>query len=185
MFGFDSTFGAQSKVNVDLSATVKVGSGLGIASPLAVMHDDELVAGFKASQSDGGIGWEVETAPTLAAASSALEPTVFVKGKRASSPTDDETWRDGGPAPTLNAFDNGSESRATVAIAASTVIRRLTPLECERLMGWPDDHTRWRADGTELSDSARYRMCGNGVASPVARYVAACINRALEQEGQP
>ncbi len=149
MFGFDSTFGAQSKVNVDLSATVKVGSGLGIASPPAVMHD---------------------------------EPAVFVKGKRASSPTDDETWHNGGPAPTLNAFDNGSESRATVA---STVIRRLTPLECERLMGWPDDHTRWRADGTEVSDSARYRMCGNGVASPVAHYVAACINRALEQEGQP
>jgi site-specific DNA-cytosine methylase len=49
-------------------------------------------------------------------------------------------------------------------------------------MGWPDDHTRWRADGTEVSDSARYRMCGNGVASPVAHYVAACINRALEQE---
>jgi hypothetical protein len=36
-----------------------------------------------------------------------------------------------------------------------------------------------------VSDSARYRMCGNGVASPVAHYVAACINRALEQEGQP
>jgi DNA (cytosine-5)-methyltransferase 1 len=170
VYGFDSTFGAQSKVNVDLSATVKVGSGLGIASPPAVMHD---------------------------------EPTVFVKGKRASSPTDDETWHDGGPAPTLKAFDNGSESRATVAIAENqrgelvetdvahalqtggTVIRRLTPLECERLMGWPDDHTRWRADGTEVSDSARYRMCGNGVASPVAHYVAACINRALEQEGQP
>jgi DNA (cytosine-5)-methyltransferase 1 len=144
------------------------------------------------------------------------QPTVFVKGKRASSPTDDETWHDGGPAPTLNAFDNGSESRATVAIAENqrgelvktdvahalqtgggkpgqgfaaarqgTVIRRLTPLECERLMGWPDDHTRWRSDGTEVSDSARYRMCGNGVASPVAHYVAACINRALEQEGQP
>jgi len=88
-------------------------------------------------------------------------------------------------SPTLNAFDNGTESRATVTITTGTVVRRLTPLECERLMGWSDDHTRWRADGTEVSDSARYRMCGNGVASPVAHYVAACINRALEQEAQP
>ncbi len=50
-------------------------------------------------------------------------------------------------------------------------VRRLTPLECERLMGWPDDHTRWTADGTELADSHRYRMCGNGVVSEVARWV--------------
>jgi DNA (cytosine-5)-methyltransferase 1 len=79
----------------------------------------------------------------------------------------------------------GKPGSGFAAARQGTVIRRLTPLECERLMGWPDDHTRWRADGTEVSDSARYRMCGNGVASPVAHYVAACINQALEQEGQP
>lgn len=51
-------------------------------------------------------------------------------------------------------------------------VRRLTPRECERLMGWPDDHTRWDADGNDLPDSARYRMCGNGVAAPVAKWIA-------------
>lgn len=50
--------------------------------------------------------------------------------------------------------------------------RRLTPRECERLMGWPDDHTRWAADGREIADNTRYRMCGNGVAAPVAEWVA-------------
>jgi len=50
-------------------------------------------------------------------------------------------------------------------------VRRLTPLECERLMGWPDDHTRWADDDSEIADSHRYRMCGNGVASPVAQWV--------------
>jgi DNA (cytosine-5)-methyltransferase 1 len=69
-----------------------------------------------------------------------------------------------------------------MGIATSTVIRRLTPLECERLMGWPDDHTRWRADGTEQADSVRYRQCGNGVASPVATWIADMINQALEAE---
>jgi site-specific DNA-cytosine methylase len=54
--------------------------------------------------------------------------------------------------------------------------RRLTPLECERLMGWADD---WTADGVKsdgtvyaLSDTARYRLCGNGVGSPVAQWIA-------------
>ena len=110
------------------------------------------------------------------------DPLPFSKAGRARSVDDGETWVPGEVSPTLNACDNGTESRATVTIATGTVVRRLTPLECERLMGWPDEHTRWRADGTEVSDSARYRMCGNGVASPVAAYVAACINRALEQE---
>ena len=53
-----------------------------------------------------------------------------------------------------------------------TGVRRLTPLECERLMGWPDDHTRYAADGREISDSHRYRMCGNGVVAPVAEWIA-------------
>lgn len=56
------------------------------------------------------------------------------------------------------------------------VIRRLTPLECERLMGWPDDHTKYDQDGKTLPDTQRYKMCGNGVASPVAKWVAQKIN---------
>ena len=51
-------------------------------------------------------------------------------------------------------------------------VRRLTPLECERLMGWPDDHTRHKADGTEQADTHRYKQAGNGVASPVAQWIA-------------
>jgi DNA (cytosine-5)-methyltransferase 1 len=67
----------------------------------------------------------------------------------------------------------------------ATQVRRLTPVECERLMGWPDDHTRYRADGTEVADSHRYRMCGNGVASPVAEWVAGRINAAIADEVTP
>ena len=50
-------------------------------------------------------------------------------------------------------------------------VRRLTPLECDRLMGWPEDWTRWTADGREISDSHRYRLCGNGVVAPVAEWI--------------
>jgi len=57
------------------------------------------------------------------------------------------------------------------AVATTMVVRRLTPLECERLMGWPDNHTRYKADGTEQADTHRYKQCGNGVASPVAQWI--------------
>ena len=56
-------------------------------------------------------------------------------------------------------------------VQPSMAVRRLTPLECERLMGWPDHHTRWKADGTEQADSHRYKQCGNGVATPVAKWI--------------
>jgi DNA (cytosine-5)-methyltransferase 1 len=72
---------------------------------------------------------------------------------------------------------------AQMFIAQSMAVRRLTPLECERLMGWPDDHTRYKADGTEQADSHRYRQCGNGVASPVARWVAEQIAKVEHGEG--
>ena len=51
------------------------------------------------------------------------------------------------------------------------IVRRLTPLECERLMGWPDNHTAQGTNGA-VSDTNRYKMCGNGIASPVATWIA-------------
>lgn len=66
---------------------------------------------------------------------------------------------------------SGGASAAPPAISGAAGVRRLTPLECERLMGYPDDHTRWTADGREITDSHRYRMCGNGVVSTVAEWL--------------
>jgi DNA (cytosine-5)-methyltransferase 1 len=56
-------------------------------------------------------------------------------------------------------------------IATPYEVRRLTEIECERLMGWPDNHTLNRADGKTTPSTQRYKMCGNGVASPVAKWV--------------
>ena len=47
------------------------------------------------------------------------------------------------------------------------ILRRLTPLECCRLQGFPD----WWEDGVEGSDSARYKMWGNGISLPNAYFV--------------
>ena len=50
-------------------------------------------------------------------------------------------------------------------------IRRLTPLECERLQGFPDNWTKYDVDGNILSDTQRYKMCGNAVTVPVVQYI--------------
>lgn len=58
------------------------------------------------------------------------------------------------------------------------IVRRLTPLECCRLQGFPD----WWEDGVEGSDSARYKMWGNGIALPCAVDVFGRITGAMEEK---
>jgi DNA (cytosine-5)-methyltransferase 1 len=73
----------------------------------------------------------------------------------------------------------------TVPVAADAAVRRLTPRECERLQGFPDDWTRWQDDGAEQSDSVRYRQLGNAVAVPVVEWIArrvVAVDGAAESE---
>ena len=79
---------------------------------------------------------------------------------------------DGQIVPTLT---GDHESRVTDYTALAVfleklrryIVRRLTPLECCRLQGFPD----WWEDGVNGSDSARYKMWGNGMALPCVLYV--------------
>ena len=76
-------------------------------------------------------------------------------------------------APSLTASNDPSRSpqsaeitqQVTAVHEATMAVRRLTPVECERLMGWPDGWTDGQAD------THRYKQCGNGVASPVAQWI--------------
>lgn len=69
---------------------------------------------------------------------------------------------------TLQAKENGGYLLNYInPVRVGYVVRRLTPLECCRLQGFPDD---W-CEGVEGSDSAQYKMWGNGIALPCALYV--------------
>ena len=81
-------------------------------------------------------------------------------------------------APPLRAEDHNGDN-ATHIQQAGLMVRRLMPIECERLMGWPDEWTRWRADGKEQADTVRYKQCGNGVASPVTEWIGGILVRLL------
>ena len=61
------------------------------------------------------------------------------------------------------------------AEACAHLIRRLTPLECERLQGFPDGWT----DLPGASDSARYKALGNSVAIPCVEFIMSRIAAAL------
>lgn len=86
-----------------------------------------------------------------------------------------------GTAYTLIASD-----RHAVAITPMQV-RRLTPLECERLQGMPDNHTRipWRGKPAEdCPDGPRYKAIGNSMAVPVMRWIGKRINDFINTDGK-
>ena len=68
----------------------------------------------------------------------------------------------------------------------TSVVRRLTPRECERLQGMPDDWSRWgineKGEVYELSDSARYRLQGNGIATPFWKWLLKRISAQYERD---
>ena len=82
------------------------------------------------------------------------------------APTMQESYGTGGNNTPLIVADGGTPQ----------LIRRLTPLECERLQGFPDGWT----DLPGASDSARYRALGNSVAIPCVEFVLGRIKTALE-----
>jgi DNA (cytosine-5)-methyltransferase 1 len=70
-----------------------------------------------------------------------------------------------------------SDSRPCVAVAGpSYAVRRLTPRECERLQGFPDDYTLIEFRGKPASDGARYRALGNSMAVPVMAWIGRRID---------
>lgn len=69
------------------------------------------------------------------------------------------------PAFTLTAQDRHG-------VIVNERLRRLTPLECERLQGLPDNFTKWYDDGTEVKDVERYERCGRTVTIPVIYEIA-------------
>ena len=77
----------------------------------------------------------------------------------------------------------GSESIITHTIEVLPdfmyIVRRLTPVECERLQGFPDNWTKFGANGEkEIADTPRYQMLGNSVAIPCVRFILGNIVRA-------
>ncbi|HBQ5246023.1 TPA: phage N-6-adenine-methyltransferase [Klebsiella pneumoniae] len=83
-------------------------------------------------------------------------------------------------SPTLTSASSGTN--LTPAVMHGVSVRRLMPVECERLQGFPDNHTliSWRGkEATECPDGPRYRAIGNSMAVPVMRWIGERIAAAL------
>ena len=80
-------------------------------------------------------------------------------------------------APALRASQGGGDKSHALTPCG---VRRLTPRECERLQGFPDDYTAITYRGKPAADGPRYRALGNSMAVPVMRWIGERIARQLD-----
>lgn len=94
-----------------------------------------------------------------------------------------------------NAGGNGVGAQEEVAytqnatgvmgVQSNATVRRLLPIECERLMGFPDNHTRIPRRGKteeECPDSPRYKACGNSMCVNVMQWIGEQIQKVEEDK---
>jgi DNA (cytosine-5)-methyltransferase 1 len=80
----------------------------------------------------------------------------------------------------------GEGGRADGVMTPRMAVRRLTPRECERLQGFPDDYTLVEYRGKLAADGPRYRALGNSMAVPVMRWIGqriAAVDAILRETG--
>ncbi|EJA5026924.1 Dam family site-specific DNA-(adenine-N6)-methyltransferase [Salmonella enterica] len=108
--------------------------------------------------------------------------TMAIRGREEGSTV--EVRNDG----TANALLTPNGDRAGMGVGAvgwGMQVRRLTPVECERLQGFPDNHTLipWRGKvAADCPDGPRYKAIGNSMAVPVMRWIGERIAAALPVE---
>jgi hypothetical protein len=86
--------------------------------------------------------------------------------------------------PALQALRPSVQSHhAQTFIAQTMAVRRLTPVECERLQGFPDNYSQipWKGKpASECPDGPRYKACGNSMAVPVMRFIGERIQKQID-----
>ena len=178
--GIDSRYTGTLSVAPTMSA--RYGTG-GNNLPLVTQTPDSYcIAGNiidrKTENGGNGFGCQTDVSYTL---NTADRHAVFVRQRV-------DQFREGEIAGTQSARQHKDATDLVCQPANSTakkpkanqLIRRLTPLECERLQGFPDGWTQT----DNASDSARYKALGNSVAIPCVAYVLHGIILAVGKENQ-
>ncbi|KGB99462.1 DNA cytosine methyltransferase [Burkholderia cepacia] len=86
-------------------------------------------------------------------------------------------WQAGGKQTTLGGAPVSSAlvKEQIPGVQIGSAVRRLTPRECERLQGFPDDYTLINVRGKPAADGPRYKALGNSMAVPVMRWIGSRI----------
>jgi len=158
-------------VTGDVAATMGTpGSSVNASGPTVMVQQPSVThtlrgRGFNASEDGTGRGTPLVSQPS----------TVFQDSQYGVAEYDS--------AGTLRA---GRIPEHQMTISPAMQVRRLTPVECERLQGFPDGYTDIRPRGKDTPDGPRYKALGNSMAVPVMRWIGERIAKVEKlKNGKP
>jgi DNA (cytosine-5)-methyltransferase 1 len=165
-------FGAQMsepQTDVDLMQTLNAKNPMAVAQPVATDLYNGAIDGEATHSLRVGNGNAMGGVPSV------MQPVAFQPGnlvRGAGSTPSEQVF------PTLKSDHGRGASDQQPHVMAAMQVRRLTPVECERLQGFPDNYTNipWRKK-PEAPDGPRYKALGNSMAVPVMRWIGERINR--------
>jgi DNA (cytosine-5)-methyltransferase 1 len=142
------------------------------------------------SSKDYGADAAIDIAPTMRAmghagshANAGGQLAVATLAIRGSGDESNLEYRTDGTANALLTPNGGRAGIGVGAIQYGTAVRRLTPRECERLQGFPDDWTAITHRNKPAADGPRYKALGNSMAVPVLRWIGERIMWVSDQVG--
>ena len=134
--------------------------------PLGAKDRGHAIAFLPGQGADAGtLGIATEQAPTLRSGCDNYGVVAIAENQRGELRTSDTV---------TNLNSGGGKPGQGYPAILTRAVRRLTPVECERLQGMPDNHTRipWRnKPAAECPDGPRYKAIGNSMAVPVMRWI--------------
>jgi len=172
---FDTQFGSNANTFEDISPTLKASQQPPSFLESTVYPIDD-ARELEKHQNGTGIGAEGAPAYTLDRQQApAVVFNIFGGNPRPDRPEGGFYVNETEKSKTLDSSSglNPSANQGGTAIVEQSVVRRLTPIECERLQGFPDNWTDGQAD------SNRYKQMGNAVAVPVVEWI---ISRMVGEE---
>ena len=159
------------------------GLGIGNQSPTLKSNSGGNTVPYVLMDQGGGVmNIEYDKTGTLRRETHGHEPIVMEKKAMAfAQNTRDEVRYQNGDGQIVGALAAQPGMKQTTYIKTDTVVRRLTPVECERLQGFPDNYTNipWRNKPT-APDSRRYKALGNSMAVPVMHWIGKRMMEARE-----
>jgi DNA (cytosine-5)-methyltransferase 1 len=173
----DASIGLGIGQDGDAMFTLQAAAQHGVAIPLDLRNAGRDAEKHDAQNRQGcGVGAAGDPASTLS--------TAFVPGVASFKPGQSADSRgigyDDHLAPSLEAGGGGNNRPA---IMQQMAVRRLTPRECERLQGFPDDYTLVPFRGKLAADGNRYKALGNSMAVPVMRWLGERIQEVEKMMG--
>lgn len=157
-------------------------SSAGLVGPLDARGDTQAI-GFNARQDHDS--WTERSGPLDTDGASQAVAQPYTLASRGRGDGHNLEYRNDGTANALLQPNGGRGGIGVGAVATSVAVRRLTPLECERLMGFPDAYTLIPYRGKPAQDGPRYRGLGNSIAVPALAWIGRRIASVDSIENAP